>query len=229
MEEKNDLINNIANDDNNMKRYLIIGGGIFTVFIVGIVLAKFLFSTPNDNTKVIVAPESNVKTDKEVDLFNSLPVEKETQNNDKNDNFVKPKIDNNQVANNQVFSENKEDKFKETLESETIPNTKPIKKVVPPTPKQNIEKPKVQNRNSNYYIQVAAVTRGEVSKNFLKLITKSGFSYKIIDVEIKGKHIKRVLVGPFSKEEVKKALVEVKSKISSSAFIKKLKWDIQNF
>ena len=223
MEEKNDLINNIANDDNNMKRYLIIGGGIFTVFIVGIVLAKFLFSTPNDNTKVIVAPESNVKTDKEVDLFNSLPVEKETQNSDKNDNFVKPKIDNNQVANNQVFSENKEDKFKEALESETIPNTKPIKKVVPPTPKQNIEKPKVQNRNSNYYIQVAAVTRGEVSKNFLKLITKSGFSYKIIDVEIKGKHIKRVLVGPFSKEEVKKALVEVKSKISSSAFIKKLK------
>jgi len=214
MEEKNDLINNIADDDNNMKRYLIIGGGIFAVFIVGIVLAKFLFSTPNDNTKIVVAPETNVKTDKEVELFNSLPVEKETEN--KQDNFVKPKIDDN----NKVFAE-KEDKFKEALESETIPdNTKPIKKVI--TPKQNIEKPKIQN-SSNYYIQVAAVTRGEVSKNFLKLITKSGFSYKIIDVDIKGKHIKRVLVGPFSKEEVKKALIEVKSKISSSAFIKRLK------
>jgi len=75
----------------------------------------------------------------------------------------------------------------------------------------------------NYYIQVAAVTRGNPSKKFLKLITKNGFKYKIVAVEIKGKKIKRVMVGAFSRYEARKALAKVRKNITASAFIKKVK------
>ena len=108
----------------------------------------------------------------------------------------------------------------------TVP-TEPVKvkKVVEKPKKESIKKVvKTTTKNYPYFIQVAAVTRGEPNPMFLKLIKKNGFNYKIEEVTIKGKKIKRVLVGGFkTKQEALKALPKVKKSISSSAYIKRVK------
>ena len=47
MEEKNDLMKDLTQSDSkDLRKYLIMGGGFFVIFVVGIVIAKFLFSSP---------------------------------------------------------------------------------------------------------------------------------------------------------------------------------------
>jgi hypothetical protein len=81
MEEKDDLMKNIMDDNSkNLKKYLLMGGATFVIFVVGIVIAKFAFGDSKDNTQIILPPESsgaNTKNQKEAsDLFNSINVEK---------------------------------------------------------------------------------------------------------------------------------------------------------
>jgi DedD protein len=73
-----------------------------------------------------------------------------------------------------------------------------------------------------YYIQVGAFSKYP-DKRFLQKIKNSGFDYKIKEITVNGKNIKRVYIGPFaSKKEAQKFLQEVKSKINKDAFIKRL-------
>ncbi|RUM56964.1 MAG: hypothetical protein DSY40_01380 [Nautilia sp.] len=241
MNEKKDLMGDITKDENSMKKYLLIGGGIFTIFVIGIVLSKFIFSSSsNDSTKVILPPEPTTinKKNDDTTLFNSIPIEKENDNlaNDNKEEETIKKI-NSKPTTEEIEKENKEvvkvpekkDEVKEQPISKEV--VKPQKKIE--DVKQKVEKrvekevkPKpIQNKKviRNYYLQVAAVTRGKVSKDFLKLINKNGFNYKIIEVNLNGREIKRVLIGPFTKSEAKEALPKVKNKISSSAFIKRIK------
>jgi DedD protein len=234
MEEKDDLMKNIANDSNNMKKYLIIAGAVFVVFVVGIVIAKFAFGSSKDNTQVILPPEPTSKTQKEAAaLFNSINVEKsdDTAQNQKNS-----EVNNNDNTNNKKVGVEDVLAQKQTNQDEQNDNVDEFKKPEPLTiepvkPKIEVKKTKPQPTQKNvtskiirnYYIQVAALTRGEPSKKFLNLIKQNGFNYKIVEINVKGKKIKRVLVGPFTQKEAKKDLPVVKEKITSSAFIKKLK------
>jgi DedD protein len=251
MEEKNDLMKNIANDNsNNMKKYLIIAGLVFVIFVIGIVIAKFAFGTSKDNTQVILPPEPTTKTQKsDTELFNSIPVEQ----TDTVDNNIQPKVEKKPQTEEteqkqNIVAQPTQENVTEFKKPEPIKTVKPVKPEVKqvqssqPTktevPKKVVKtvskaKPKpVQIKKKtihkkvlvrNYYIQVAAVTRGEPSKKFLKLIKENGFNYKISEVAIKDKKIKRVLIGPFTKIEAQKELSKVKAKITASAFIKKLK------
>jgi len=246
MEEKNDVIGNIGNDEHNLKRYLIIGGLIFVIFVIGIVIAKFAFGTSNkDNTQVILPPEPTTKAQKtDTDLFNSIPIEQ--NNNQKTQQPIKKEKKVEEIKNTQnEFKKPQPEKIETPTKVTTTPQTKDIaqpketptietinikpkqvaKKEVTPkkvTPKKTktTKSPKIAR---HYYIQVAAVTRGEVSKSFLRLIKQNGFNYKIEIIDIKGRKIKRVLVGPFSKNEAKKALPKVRKEIMAQAFIKRLK------
>lgn len=242
MNEKKDLMGDITKDESSMKKYLLIGGGVFTIFVIGIVLSKFIFSSSsNDSTKVILPPEpTTINKKNDTNLFNSIPIEKESDNlsnSNNKDNTEEETIEkiNSKATTEEIEKENKEvakvpekreekkEEIKEIAkEKEIVKSQQKIEKV-----KEKVKKEvkSIQNKKviRNYYLQVAAVTRGEVSKDFLKLINKNGFNYKIIEVMLNGRKIKRVLIGPFTKVEAKKALPIVKNKISSSAFIKRIK------
>ena len=224
MSDKTDLFNNIEKEDNNLRKYLIIGGGVFVLFVVGIVAAKFMFSKPKqNNTEVILPPEiKQEKTQKQdTALFNDIPVENQANNQD--NTFKKP------------TTETKVEQPE--IKKEPVQKPEPIVEKVEPTPqpkpepKKVVNKPKVEKKivqktksiKGNYYIQVAAVTRANPSKRFLKLIKKNGFNYKIEEVNVKGMKVKRILIGGYTKSEAKKQLPIIKKKISSSAFIKRLK------
>jgi len=221
IEEKNDLMKNIGGEgDNNLRKYLILGGGVFVLFVIGIVVSKFMFSEPKkNNTAVILPPEVEKAQEKEdTALFNDIPVENE---------FKKPEIDSpsetkekpqvTQTENVQpIKSEAKPEVKPEVVEVKNEKTKKEIKKVNPQS--------KTVTQKYEYYIQVAAITRGKPSKKFLELIKKNGFNYKIVEVNVKGMKVKRVLVGGFkSYKEAKNYLVKVRKNISSSAFIKRLK------
>ena len=247
-----DLMQNFNEENGNkLRKYLLIGGGLFVIFVIAIVASKFLFSSPKkEDTTVILPPDIKQNQNKDTNLFNDIPVE--------NDNdFKKPITDDTQPANqipaNQIPAKpvnqqpinqqpaqkpqpqsNKTEQSQPTQQVTQTPQKtnqttqqiaqkpqpkKPIVKEVKPAKKTKAAKKVVRN----YYIQVAAVTKTDPSKRFLRLITKNGFKYKIVEVNVKGMKVKRVLVGPFSKDELKPALKKVKARISASAFVKRIK------
>ena len=227
MNEKNDLMQDISSESsNNLRKYLMIGGGVFVLFVVGIVAAKFLFSEPKkSDTAVILPPEVTTKQKKDdTALFNDIPVENDTD-------FKKPLVE--KTTNTQTKKTEQPKLETKKVEQKIQESPKPIiaeEKIIekPKVAKKEVKIKKVVPKKvaktiKKYYIQVAA-TRGKPSKRFLKLITKNGFTYKIMEVNVKGIKVKRILVGGYATyKDVKKALPKVKSKISSSAFIKVIK------
>ena len=221
MDEKNDLINNInGKDDKKLRKILFIGGSIFILFVMVVVVSKFLFSSDKDDTKVILPTEiKQVKSDTQKDdnLFQDIPVDDNTAVIEEKQ-FKKPEPQNNEVINDNV----KENVANNT---EVVEISKKKVQELKETKEKSLEMPKSKPITHNkYYIQVAAVIRKEPSKKFLELIRTNGFEYTIVEVNVKGNQVKRVLVGPYNGySEAKKALAQVKKTISSSAFIKRVK------
>ncbi len=90
---------------------------------------------------------------------------------------------------------------------------KPVK---PASPAKKSSKPKPAkqefSRSGSYYIQVGSFTK-EPSKQFLNIIAKNGFQYKMEDGKL--------LIGPYANDEAaRNDLPNVKNKINKSAFIK---------
>ena len=232
MEEKNDLMQNIGGgNDKNLRKYLILGGGVFVLFVIGIVVSKFIFNEPKKNNTAVILPPEVQKTEKKEDtaLFNDIPVENENE-------FKKPEVEAKPKEVVEAVEKVKKEQPKEDVEVAKIEPKSNVKEEVTTELKEEAKKPAIKKiekpikpikkvvEDDKYYIQVAAVTRGEPSKKFLKLIEKNGFKYKIVEVNVKGMKIKRVLVGGFKHySEAKHNLAKVKKKISSSAFIKRLK------
>ncbi len=77
---------------------------------------------------------------------------------------------------------------------------------------------------SGYFIQVGATAKSFPDKRFLTKIKRAGFDYIVHGVTIKGKHIKKVLVGPYTtRDGAKNALNGVKANINPSAYIYRIK------
>jgi len=116
------------------------------------------------------------------------------------------------------------EEVKPTLEVETEIK-KESKKEVKKIEKKRIYKPKktsVKKRvviSERYYVQVGAY-RNTPSKRFISVIKNNGFKYKITNITANG--TRKLLIGPYSsRSSVDKALVEVRDRITKSAFVVK--------
>ena len=95
---------------------------------------------------------------------------------------------------------------------------KPVKKV-----SQVFSQTKVPSI-SGYFIQVGATSKSFPDKRFLTKIKGAGFDYIVHGVNVKGKKIKKVLVGPYStKSGALNALPAVKANVNPGAYIYRLK------
>jgi DedD protein len=90
-------------------------------------------------------------------------------------------------------------------------------------PKPVVHKPRPKPRREgiryggNIYIQVGSFSKGPTER-FIDKIRRAGFKYRIKEVN----GFRRVLIGPFrSSSDAQKYLGTVRSKVSSSAFIKR--------
>ena len=115
----------------------------------------------------------------------------------------------------------------------THPIQQPTQRVKKPIPVKDVFTGSVPNYNkpvskipsiSGYFIQVGATAKSFPDKNFLTKIKRAGFDYIVHGVTVKGKHIKKVLVGPYStRDGAQNALGSVKANINPSAYIYRIK------
>ena len=80
------------------------------------------------------------------------------------------------------------------------------------------------NTPSGYFVQVGATSRAFPDQNFLNKVRNSGYDYIIHNITVKGKVIKKILVGPYkSRSSASNALGDIKAKINPSAYIYRIK------
>lgn len=77
---------------------------------------------------------------------------------------------------------------------------------------------------SGYFIQVGATAKSFPDRRFLQKIKNSGYDYIVHKVVVKGRNIKKVLVGPYgTRDEARNNLASVQTTINPSAYIFRIK------
>ena len=120
-------------------------------------------------------------------------------------------------------------------EAAKIIETKIVKPAAKPKPKRVVNPPKEiivdtkvspvepatkLSSLSGYFIQVGATTASFPDRRFLQKIKDAGYDYIVHSTVVRGKKIKKVLIGPFaSRSEAKRKLPGVHATINPSAFI----------
>lgn len=108
----------------------------------------------------------------------------------------------------------------------------PVKKPKVSAPKEIIAESKITKSApetkisslSGYFIQVGATANTFPDRRYLQKIKDAGYDYIVHSMVIKGRKIKKILIGPYhSKDEARAALPTVKSKINSGAYIYRIK------
>jgi len=223
---KDDLLN--MDNKKNIKKPLIYGAIAFLVFIIAILGFAIYNNTSSKQDNVILPPQMKEET-KQDTMFKEVPIENDTslQNQEKNNS-------NESLADKLIKKEKNESK-QNIKQSTSINITKPKEE------KKNIEKPitktkvevksktkKIKTSIKKYYVQVAALMKyKKPNKKFLELLKKEGYNYRLYETYYvkNGKKIEivKILIGPFSKNEVKKELKKIKANITQNAFIYKVK------
>ncbi len=245
MSDSNTLDDLILNDpepeNSKSKGILILLGLVVLLIIVGAILAKMIFSSPDD-----VKQESNKDVKKEVNLSSNTKDNKKLQSMPEDadlaplDDTAMPNADT--VAIDDKEKDTKAEDKKENSDAMTITRAEPkdnidtqadteVKKVEEKAKPKPKPKPKIQNivhhdkpktkrligGHGNVYIQVGSFSKGP-TESFINKIRRAGFRYRIKEVN----GFRRVLVGPFASEaEANRYLGKIKAQISPSAFIKK--------
>ncbi len=77
---------------------------------------------------------------------------------------------------------------------------------------------------SGYFVQVGATANSFPDKVFLRKIKNAGFDYIVHTMTVKGRKIKKVLVGPYtSRNQAKSKLPTIQSRINPDAYIFRIK------
>ena len=237
------ILNDPEPDNSKSKGILILLGLVVLLIIVGAILAKMIFSSPDD-----VKQESNKDVKKEVNLSSKTKDNKNLQSMPEDadlaplDDTAMPNADT--VSVDEKAKDKKTEDKKNSNEAMTITKAEPKDNIdneanmeaqkeqekpkpkAKPKPKPKIErvvhhtKPKPKHiigGHGNVYIQVGSFSKGP-TESFINKIIRAGFRYRIKEVN----GFRRVLVGPFSSEaEASRYLSKIKAQISPSAFIKK--------
>lgn len=211
--EKDDLLSLEQNSKKNLKKPLIYGAIAFLVFIIGVIIFAIYSNTSKEDKNIVLPPEEK---EEKVTNFKEIPIKEE------NDNLVIKKL---------LDNENKQKEQNLTQKEKMKKEKKIVKKVEEkPVVKEKVSIPKKEIKKvvKNYYVQVGALIKYQKpNEEFLNLIKKEGYNYKIYEVSIvkNGQKIKirKILIGPFTQEEAKKELIKIKRKISQNAFIYRIK------
>ena len=140
--------------------------------------------------------------------INTLPAtqtkEKQQEKTNKNDT-LKDKNEN-------IIKENR----KEERKKEEVKKQEEVKS---PTELFSNIKTDPSKLEAGAYIQVFSVASFDPKSKELALLKQNGYEHKLYKTKINGKEITRVLVGPFSKNDINNELKNIREKIEKEAFI----------
>jgi DedD protein len=217
--QDNNGLRNISlndSDDNDKKKYLLLGVALSIVFIITLVNIKYISSSNDNNTNLI----ENTKLEAENTEDESSEVR--YQELTKNDNIVEDVKSQEPVSN--TSSIKLEDLDKETDNRPTrttkivkTPNQKDIAKIL----KQK-SKVKVASKLNGSFIQLGAYSKYP-SKQHLKSIKAKGYIPTIHKIMVKNKYYYKVLIGPYKNKKLSRSkLKKVRKDLNSpKAFIYK--------
>jgi len=216
MPNKDDLLN--LNDKKTVKKPLIYAALAFLVFIIGVLGFAIYNNTSSKQDNVVLPPQ--IREVKQDTMFKEVPIEETNTTNDKIN-----------LADKLIKNENKNTQTKEEV-SEKIEKEKVKTEVIKQEPKKEVKTVAQKNKKplttTKYYVQVAALMKyKKPNQKFLNLIKKEGYNYKLYETYYvkNGKKIEvvKILIGPFSKNKIRKELKKIKANIAQNAFIYKVK------
>lgn len=88
---------------------------------------------------------------------------------------------------------------------------------------QKAEAKKIATAKSGTYIQVLAFSADKPDAKYIKKLQDSGYSYKFREINVNGKKMTKILVGPYSSNDLNNALSKIRSNINPQAFIYRVK------
>ncbi|PSM52310.1 hypothetical protein CBLAS_0310 [Campylobacter blaseri] len=68
------------------------------------------------------------------------------------------------------------------------------------------------------YIQVLAVSTYKPDANYIKKLTGAGYDYRLHKVQVSGKEFTKILVGPYSSNQLQRELSNIRATINKNAF-----------
>jgi len=219
--ELNDIILNQGGKNNNIKKFALLAAVLGVVFIIVIVVMNSMNSNTSNLPQAVLPPEPKSMQNIDKDpLFEPVPVITQTEEqNDKIDTITK-KLKEQSIEDEKVTVD------APIVEAEIIPEPTITKA---PTPKK-LTTSKAPSKNvvmnkakSGTYIQVGSFTRLMPNEELLQKIAKNGYSYFTHEVQINGKKIKKLLVGPYNdRKGALKDIENVRRLIEKQAFILKV-------
>lgn len=237
MEDKNELSDIILEKDDNksmkIKRILIIAALMILVFLVVLVVMRVINKpNPTSNTSKLILPPQpitkQVEQQKEDDLFKQVPIVEEEDKKESFEEMVKSLKDK-EIKKQEIIEPNIE-QIKEQLQEKVIAKIEPkqiveTKKVEPKQVAKKIEKINTSTvATKGVYIQVGATLRLTPSKKFLAQIAVKDYGYRLLPIDINGKKVTKILVGPYANTtEAKQVLADIKTNINKDAFIYRVK------
>ncbi len=205
--EDRESLNNILVDDNernksvSVKKVILVGLVIFSLFIIAIFSMKYL----NPPMEGDVMAQKEVKLEPKEDdnnLFEKLEVKESSKVSDKFKNVI-----NNLKTNNKTKEIQKEKKEEIISPTQTRPTSIAKKKEV----NAFIQK--------GYYVQVGAFYKLAPSDTLLNKVKQSGYSYFLYKTKINNSSYTKVVIGPYeNKKEAISKLPDIK-KIEPDAYI----------
>jgi len=234
MEDKNQLSDLMLDKKNsskkNNKKMILAIATLGVILIIVILLMNSLNSDSKNNLpQTVLPPKPTVekqKTQAEVEEPMFEDAEVIDEGNIKDDSAEKQKLE-------KIAKELKEQSGEKTIEktaTKTEPKITPtpIAKTTKQQPKKQIAKKTTKHQSKQaikgrYYIQVGSFSKYSPDKKYLNSIKRKGYNYKFHKTTVHGKHITKLLIGPYSnRSEAKKALRNVKRTLQKGAFIIKI-------
>lgn len=231
------LDNSSPNQVNNKKKYLILGLILVILFLLTIIIIRLLGNDSKEDSftsnKTNPIETKNLKENSNIEQnFQKIMNERIQKNAEKEELNSENKIEDIEVQ-KEVVKNNKEsiidnnlDQTIKKIEAEIKPKKQEIvKEVVRKAPTQTV-KDLVQdipnNQLKGYFVQIGAFSK-KPTNIYLNRIQNANLKYKIHQVNVKGKLLNKVLIGPYSsKANAMRNIENIKNKLNlSSAYVLK--------
>jgi DedD protein len=218
--QDNNGLQNISlndSDDNDKKKYLLLGVALSIVFIITLVNIKYISNSNDNNANIIENTEQEAHNNTE-DASSEVRYQELT----KNDNIAQDVKSQEPVSN--IPSIILEDLDRERSNQPTITNkivNTPKQKVITKITRQT-SKVKVATKLNGSFIQLGAYSKYP-SKQYLKSIQAKGYIPTIYKIMVKNKYYYKVLIGPYKNKKLSRSkLNKVRKDLNSpKAFIYK--------
>ncbi len=204
-----------TNENTNKKKYLLLGTALVTLFVVTILIVKFMSNINED--PLILDEKSSIAQDNILENIDAQQryqeiIEKRVETLKKEEELKALETPKDIKMEAPIVSDIKEDPKPVKVE------TKPKKQspIVSAKPTNLVE----QNQLIGSYIQLGAFSKYP-SKKFISNIESKNYSVKIYQVEVNGKSYHKVLIGPYeTQKESRSKLNTIRKEFKSpKAFI----------